>query len=263
MLRDDSEFDLLECRLVQSEDLPVYRHVLVEAPLDHRGHPKPLYYAENRSRFAAWEDRIVHIVAEDLPTAEQAADPWVREAAQRDATAAALGGVTGDDWLIIADLDEILNARAIEYIQAGQRGILELTVCIFAVDWLWGQMKCTPVMPAAFLGKYGSVHEARRQPWHEGPVLPGGGHHLTWLGGQDKVRAKLAAYPHTEVEPGVLAALENDAFIRQGTNPFRPYMGWGPEMLTPADVDETWPKYIYNRVTGKKPCAPPEWFRPR
>ena len=45
MFRD--ELDMLECRLRELEDV-VYRHVLVEAPVTHRGDPKPLYYAENR-----------------------------------------------------------------------------------------------------------------------------------------------------------------------------------------------------------------------
>ena len=38
----------------------VDRFVVVEAPVTHSGLPKRLAFAENRQRFARWNDRVVH-----------------------------------------------------------------------------------------------------------------------------------------------------------------------------------------------------------
>ena len=58
------ELDMLECRLVELEPVKNLVHVIVEARVDHQDHPKPLYFAEHRERFAPWADRIVHVVAD-------------------------------------------------------------------------------------------------------------------------------------------------------------------------------------------------------
>lgn len=54
----------------------VYRFVLVEATRTHSGNPKPLYYALNAARFAAFQDKIVHLIVDDLP---EHTNPWVLE----------------------------------------------------------------------------------------------------------------------------------------------------------------------------------------
>jgi hypothetical protein len=112
MLRD--ELDMLECRLAELED-PVYRHVIVEAPVTHRGDPKPLWYADNQERYARWADRIIHVIADDLPDSD---DPWVREHAQRDAAWQAVldAGATDDDIVYITDVDEILSPEALAFL---------------------------------------------------------------------------------------------------------------------------------------------------
>lgn len=249
------ELDMLECRLRQFERYPVYRHVLVEAPFNHRGQPKPLVYAENKERFAPWADQIVHVVADGLAdigggTRDAA---WAREGAQRDAIGRGLDGADPDDVLLLADVDEIPNTAAIQSVLGGWQGVLEMTCCMFAVDWVWDQLKTTPVTRA---GSVTSFMDARRDIWNFGPVLPGSGYHLSWLGGTPGVREKLDCTPHTECVDAIAATLEDDAGYRQGANPFGLFYGYsGP--LHPVDVDETWPAWVYERK------CPANWFRPR
>jgi hypothetical protein len=253
MFRD--ELDMLECRLVQFEQYPVYKHVLVEAPVDHRGHPKPLVYMENRERFAPWANQIVHVVASELAdiggdTREAA---WQREGAQRDAIGRGLQDADSSDVLILADLDEIPNAYAIEAALAPWQGlfVFEMMCCIFAVDWVWDQLRTSGV---ARVEDVTSFMQARREIW-SGRPLPGSGHHLTWLGGVPGVQAKLDSTPHTEDVANIAATLVDEAFYRQGANPFGRHGYAGP--LHPVDVDASWPKWIYERK------CPPGWFRPR
>jgi hypothetical protein len=251
MVRD--ELDLLECRLVQMENWPVWRHVLVEAQVDHQGHRKPLVYAENQDRFAPWKDRIVHVVADQLPLMH-GADPMSREAAQRDATAAALSGAEPGDMLLLADVDEIPNGVALDALRRRQRGVLEMTCCIFAVDWLWGLPLRTSALCTA--GSVSSVSQARRSIWSEGPAIPEAGHHLTWLGGRDGIAAKTAAHCHVECNPELCDGYDDDRFYSDGVNPFSRF-GWASASLIPVDIDKRWPRWVYERR------CPENWFRPR
>ena len=105
MIRD--ELDMFQLRLEEMAGYDV-RHVVVESRVTHQGVPKPLHFTENQGRFKPWADRIVHIVAEDLPDAE---DPWVREHAQRDRALAALADADPRDLVLISDVDEIPSAK--------------------------------------------------------------------------------------------------------------------------------------------------------
>jgi len=64
-----NELDLLEIRLNVLKDV-VDRFVLVEATQTFTGRPKPLYYKENAARFAAFADRIIHVVVDDFSAAD-------------------------------------------------------------------------------------------------------------------------------------------------------------------------------------------------
>lgn len=243
------ELDLLECRLVQMENWPVWRHVLVESPLDHQGHLKPLVFAENAERFAPWKDRIVHVVA-DLPESGQ---PMDREAAQRDAIRGGLTDANPDDWLILADVDEIPNLKAMDAALDRRECVLEMTCCMFAVDWLWGLPLRTSVLCPA--GGSRSLSVARRDGWNHNPVVSNAGHHLTWLGGQEGIDAKITSHCHVECNEELEDGNRYDVFYREGHNPFSRF-GYGGKMI-PVDVDETWPRWVRERR------CPPGWFRPR
>ncbi len=104
-----NELDLLEVRLAELY-LVVDRFVLVEATYTHAGAAKPLYYADNRARFAAYADKIVHIVVAEDP----GGFAWNREAYQRDAILRGLGECRPSDMILISDADEILRAPVVE-----------------------------------------------------------------------------------------------------------------------------------------------------
>lgn len=109
-----NELDLLEIRLAELAGV-VDRFVLVEAKRTFTGKPKPLHFADNRSRFVAWRDKIQHVVMDfpdELPL--DAATAWTREHLQREAIAQGLTDAASDDIVIISDVDEIPNAQCAE-----------------------------------------------------------------------------------------------------------------------------------------------------
>ena len=108
-----NELDLLEIRLNELDPV-VDRFVLVEATVTQRGQPKPLFFRENRERFAKFLPKIEHVVVEDMPAGPQTtSNNWKRENFQRRAIMRGLTSAAPDDFVLISDLDEIPRAEVI------------------------------------------------------------------------------------------------------------------------------------------------------
>lgn len=107
-----TELELLEIRLHELERA-VDVFVLAEARGTFQGDAKPLTFQENRGRFAAYADRIRHIVVSDMPGGTKEGDYWRREYHQRNSLAAGLVDATPDDVIILSDVDEIPRATSV------------------------------------------------------------------------------------------------------------------------------------------------------
>lgn len=249
------ELDVLEMRLTELQEVDNLQHVLIEATLDHQGHEKPLYYDDNRSRFAAWNHRIVHVIAGSLPTAEQNPDPWSREHGQREHGRLGLVDAEPDDVVMHGDLDEIPRA----WVAAVDPGQVVLGTNMrdhaFAVDWLGPEW-----FKGTVLTKYRNIisFTALRYMRNSVPVLADAGWHINSLGGPEGIRRKLQSFCHLEMLDMLLEGVDNGWFYERGYK-------WGPppdlklgEMkLKAVDVDDSWPRYIRERK------CPESWFRPR
>lgn len=202
-----NELDLLEVRLAELYPV-VDRFVLVEATYTHAGAAKPLHYADNRARFAAYADKIVHIVVAEDP----GGFAWNREAYQRDAILRGLGDCRPSDMILISDADEILRAPVVERLRwepdesAGMGATLfapHLDIFLYFLDlkapdpWVsvaaapWELIRRIGANRARYLAKQGI-----------GRVVPDGGWHFTWMGGAERFRAKLEAFAHREMIAG-------------------------------------------------------------
>jgi beta-1,4-mannosyl-glycoprotein beta-1,4-N-acetylglucosaminyltransferase len=108
-----NELDILEVRLNEMADV-VDRFVIVEANSTFQGDPKPLYFAENRSRFKRFADKISYVECNFPPVVENRLSRrfdqnWGRENFQRDQIIRGLSDADRDDLIILSDVDEILN----------------------------------------------------------------------------------------------------------------------------------------------------------
>lgn len=262
-----NELDMLEMRLHEL-GRPGIVHVLVESPTTHRFVPKPLFYAENRERFAAWQDRIIHVTA-DLPEDPVPAAPglppaererraaWAREHFQRDAAWQAIlaAGAADEDVVIITDCDEIPSAEALAWEGPGAVSLFMKTT-LHAVDWMVPDSCISPTAVAAtvgFLKAHGGHLGNVRDMRGNFPLIRDGGWHFSWTGGPEAQREKLlSATCHTEL----LGTAEGDLITsgerwRAGTH------AAGHLPVVPVDVDGTWPAWIRERK------CPESWFRPR
>lgn len=105
------ELDLLDLRLRHLSPL-VHRFVLAESAFDFAGNAKPLYFEQNKDRFAEFKDRIVHVIVKDKPP--NASKRWAIQRHQRDQLARGLGDARPDDLIMISDVDEIPKLSSVE-----------------------------------------------------------------------------------------------------------------------------------------------------
>lgn len=114
----NNELDVLELRL-NILGAFVDKFVIVEARETFSGVPKPLYYLENKERFAKWNDKIIHHIAEETPELRKQAilSPntgkgehyWIREFIQKESAKNALKFCDDYDTIFISDVDEVWN----------------------------------------------------------------------------------------------------------------------------------------------------------
>ena len=122
------ELDLLEARLYELDDA-VDLFVILESSRAHRGYRKPLFFQENRERFAGFLHKIMYLVVDDgdvwqfrqkldepdgkIERKNSVPEKWGIELYQRKTLynrfvrAYGFGNVAVDDLLVHGDLDEI------------------------------------------------------------------------------------------------------------------------------------------------------------
>lgn len=130
-----NELDLLEIRLNELSFVVDF-FVIAESPWTFRGERKPLHYLENRQRYAAFHDRIRHVVVADMPAGQSGADNWRREYHQRNQIRRALTDLHAEDFVVLSDADEIPRASAIaDALASPETPGFWLTVHCFELTW--------------------------------------------------------------------------------------------------------------------------------
>lgn len=203
-----NELDLLEIRL-NSLNPHVDVFVLVEATQTFQGKPKPLYFAENRDRFAPFLHKIEHVVVKDLP---ETASPWDREHFQRDAILRGLDGCGPDDLIVISDADEIPRPEAIPRgLAYGEIAVLRQRLFYYKLNMGCVEMSHMPwsavirkgdlVSPAQLRERIVSVHSsllAGGDVHDQFRIVENGGWHFSYLGTPEETVAKIEAFSHDE-----------------------------------------------------------------
>ena len=137
-----NELDVLEIRLHVLAEV-VDRFVLVEARQTFQRGTKPLYYAENRDRFAAFTDRIEHVVVDEFP--DEAAGAFGCEAWQRNAIRLGIRDAGVGDTILVSDVDEIPRPECVA--AAAKRGgvtVFRQVMCCYFLNCVHLRADGTP-----------------------------------------------------------------------------------------------------------------------
>ena len=107
-----NELDVLEMRLnILDKDVDYF--VLVESNRTHSGKDKELIFQKNKTRFTDFSDKIIHIIVDDMPQSNDG-NRWRLENFQREAIMRGLSKCSKDDIILISDLDEIPDPKALK-----------------------------------------------------------------------------------------------------------------------------------------------------
>ena len=199
-----NELEMLELRL-NILDPVVDRFILVESTVTFSGQTKPLYYADNKSRFVPWQDKIAHVVVDDTP--DTGVWRWGREFFQRDQIMRGLTQCRCDDIVLLSDCDEIPDPAAVAARMRGgyhQEYMLYYLNCRHMNENMIGTSALYYFQLAA-LGPQATRH--RRWGF---PRIELGGWHFAYAMSAERIRTKLQAFSHAEFDtPEVAAAIEH------------------------------------------------------
>ena len=265
-----NELDILDIRLAELAEAVDY-FVLAEATRSFTGKPKPLHFADNAARYAAYRHKIIHVMVDDMPV--EAHDAWAREYFQRNAIARGLGGAAADDVIMLSDADEIPRASVIcglreNALTRGAVTFLALDQFCFrmnlkAENFTW--LKGTRLIEKKYLRKPQDFRALRVRPRkkayqslidplrlrgdlfrHAGAlltprVIADAGWHFGYMGGNAAVRLKVQSFAHQELNTDDMLS---DAYI-DGRIASGQFFNDGLGMkLRAVPLDVTFPAYL-------------------
>ncbi len=221
-----NELDILQFRLELLDPYVDY-FVLSEIPQTHRWEDKPLYFKENEGMFEKYLDKILYVSSDTLPP--KPLDPylnWTLENYQRNCVALSLKEYAKrDDLVMVSDVDEIPNPEVIMRIKDSE-WMVESDVYSFEQEFYYYYFDFCHKNKwnGTFITKYKNL--GMPQTWRnicgDLPELKGGGWHLSYFGGTDRIGRKIESTVDSaefKVSPGqirerILAG--KDIFGREG-----------------------------------------------
>ena len=261
-----NELDMLEIRLNILNPY-VDKFVITEATQTQMGHPKPMYFQNNKERFKKFEEKIVYnpIDMGSLSFPDQ----WHREQYQKNCCIYGIEktGVSDNDIVMFSDLDEIPNpitlqqiiddfdperiyhfAQDMFYFYLNYKNIdgSLLAACgdfpgVTDTKWL-GSKLCSYKTLREF-----TCDGIRNKPAiNENAVrVPDGGWHFTYMGGsgtpvQERIKEKLGAFSHSEFNKW---RFYNKAWIKLSILLGRDLLGRNARFKK-VPLDDTYPEWL-------------------
>jgi len=206
-----NELDILELRL-KNLDPHVDLFILSESRETHSGIPKPLYFEENKERFAQWLPKIRHIICPPCT----GTGLWDREKHQRHCLLDGLDGVPDDATIMISDADEIPDMEALKELDPTKTYSVHMIMFEFSFDYVftgepWFGTVITNVKAFRKLGP----NFFRDNRWKFPYVI--GGWHCSSFGDADHVWNKIQNYAHAADEKHKGQTLEHiQNYVKNG-----------------------------------------------
>ena len=262
-----NELDILELRLnILHESVDFF--VIVEASSTHAGGPKPFYYEENKERFKEFHHKIIHHKVYDIPhdfiNLPHTTDPQVqfihklieetnlfnrqdprhlnfgRDFFHKESVRRALSICAPSDLILLSDADEITNPKTLKNLN-----LLDLENFNYSLSQkmyaYYLNMFKEDAWTFPILGLYKNIKDLSfnelRNNMSLTKVIPDGGWHFSFMGGEKMVKKKLLSYSHAqEVTPHILDSISSN----MATN-VDPFFRGG---LTKTEIDSTFPDYL-------------------
>jgi len=268
-----NELELLEIRLNEL-DAVVDKFVLVEATLTHQGTPKPLVYEHNKERFKDFHHKLIHVVVDKYPE-NTGADAWVYEIHQRNMIVNGLVDAKPEDLIMISDIDEIPRpekvreaARSTKISLFRQQMFYYYLNCLNstlhnASTYAWhGALALPRGQIDRPIQEYRDIARIMSNRFHPKPLnriywimklwwerrkkgfstrfIHDAGWHFSYLGGVERIIAKIESFAHTEYNSDTYKNRERiEQAIAKGEDIF------GRDFkYRSVPIDGTFPRYV-------------------
>lgn len=224
----NNELDLLEIRL-NILDPYVDFFVISEARETFSGIPKPLYYLENKERFAKWNHKIIHHVVDENDGLYKVAMAstnigagehwWVREFVQKESVRYTLERLNDEDIVYISDVDEIWNPNLTFEIKDDVYKLLQDWCYIYYLNQRTSEDNTYftgTVMTRYKNIKNACINHLRTRGKTEFVEIKDGGWHFNALGGKEK---KIEAFKHPVYTHEYMASREKGKYLDESKLP--------------------------------------------
>jgi len=250
-----NELDLLDLRLNLLNNI-VDKFVIVESTITFSGKPKKLFFEENKSLFKDFEDKIIHVIIDNTPNDfynlpfihnptnnkdfylnnilkyvqessgwSRNEKQWGREIFQRESIIMGLIDCSDDDLIVISDIDEFPNPNELKInTENFNNGVIDFRQKMFYyyINLLKEENWSGPKLTNWYTLKNNSLNFIRQNKLTN-KVVNNGGWHLSFMGGENRIKEKIDAYAHQEfnnehIKNNITNHINNksDLFFRSG-----------------------------------------------
>lgn len=211
----NNELDLLNYRLTILNDYIDY-FVLVESKYSFSGHEKELFYENNKHLFEKFQNKIIHIVLNELPYKfpninYEINQQWENETFNRNQISLGINKLelNNEDIIITSDLDEIINPQILFQVKNNslvfdKNGLnrLALDMYYYNLNTLRGR-ECWHGVKLLTYESYKkmnlSFQDMRVHEWsNHVNIIPKGGWHLSYFGDVEFIKSKIKYFSHQE-----------------------------------------------------------------
>jgi beta-1,4-mannosyl-glycoprotein beta-1,4-N-acetylglucosaminyltransferase len=203
-----NEIDLLTYRLHLLDSI-VDHFIIVESTHTFSGKEKKLFFNENKHLFKKFEEKIVHLIVDDMPYKYpninyDNKEQWKNEYYQRNYMSNGLSHIElhNDDIIIISDLDEIPDPITLQKIKNDEI-IVECNA--LEMDFYYYNLH------TKFYGKWNLAKILSYKKYKElmmkiddirnynCPFIQNGGWHLSYFGDSSFIKNKIEMFSHQEL----------------------------------------------------------------
>jgi beta-1,4-mannosyl-glycoprotein beta-1,4-N-acetylglucosaminyltransferase len=216
-----NEIELLYYRLSILDEY-IDKFILVESTHTFTGYAKPLFYLENKDKFQKFNDKIIHIVVDDMPYKQPHINynlqhQWINEYHQRSSIKRGLDQIiiervldADDDIILTSDVDEIPNPNVL--INAKNNTLIfdhnmlnrmALDMYYYNLYYRIGEGSNWHGIKLLTFNAYKKINLSFQQMrvWEYNnhvPIIQNGGWHLSYFGSIDFIINKIGSFSHQE-----------------------------------------------------------------
>lgn len=202
-----NEIDMITYRLNVLNDIVDF-FIIVESTHTFSGKEKKMYSDDLNNLFSKFKEKIVHIIVDDMPFKYpniniNNKEQWKNEIHQRNCIKRGLEKINifDEDFIIIADVDEIPDPRTLQLIKNNTIPVyintLEMDFYYYNLNSKnmnkWNSVKI--VLYRLFKQNNMSCEDYRG---YKCPIIPKGGWHLSYFGDKFFIKNKIETFSHQE-----------------------------------------------------------------